>query len=158
MSDYPLGRPAPRAKGKLMGSLPWRAGVLPALIAGAELAWTPNMGIHLNGKDSARYLREAARQLARKPRWELVSEYETLPGLLPHFCLSLYEAGVGPEANNQSDACSRVLNAVSSHAQAGGWTLRRPCIRQVSRRVPNAGNTNWCPGSTLRNRSQPLCC
>lgn len=72
-----------------MGSLPWSAGVLPALIAGAELAWTPNMGIHLNGMESARYLREAARQLKRKPRWELGSGYETLPGLLPHLCLSL---------------------------------------------------------------------
>lgn len=84
MSDYPFRRPAPRAKGKPMRALLWSAGVLLALAAAAELASTLTMGIHVNGKESAPYLREAAQQLHSQPGWRLASDYETLH---PDYCL-----------------------------------------------------------------------
>ena len=154
MNDYPFDRPAPRAKGKLMRVLLWSAGVLLALTAGAELAWTLTMGIHLNGKESAPYLREAAQQLVRKPGWKLVSNYETLHpdsclvfacpymeqvwdlGMEPLTCPELHQllrdsgfevvirrSTFTPEANEQAENCSRVMNAVSSDAKAGGGRL-----------------------------------
>jgi hypothetical protein len=171
MSDNPYRQPSPRKMGKLRKALILWAGLTVALVAVAELAASLTMGIHLNGKESAPYLREAAQKLKTKPEWKLISDDETLH---PYSCLvfacptmrQVWDLGMEsvncpqlhqllrdsgyevvtrrptftPEANEQAENCTQVLDAVSSDAKAGGGrldlnaTVYPPSIRVGSER------------------------
>jgi hypothetical protein len=78
VNNNPYRQPLPRKKKEPLNVLLWWAGTLGVLVAAAELFSVFTMGIHLNGKEAAPYMRDVAEQLKTEPDWRLVSDSETL--------------------------------------------------------------------------------
>ena len=135
--------------------LAWWAGILAALVLGAELFSVFAMGVHLNGREAPPYMRDVANQFKAKPEWKLASDYETLQydrhsclapacpvleqtwdlGMEPVSCSGLHQLlkdsgykvivrrpNFTPEANQEAENCARLMDSVSSDAEAG-WGL-----------------------------------